>query len=298
MPAMQRLTRAQIDNQRWDQCVQTAAVDLPYALTWFLDAVAADWDGLIFGDYELVFPLVWERKWGVRRIYQPYFCQQLGFFGCREPTDTEKEQLKRELKTFWYVDMHLHYRTSWQLPEISFRTNLILPLNADYADIFEDFSRDLRKCIRAAARHGLSITVPESPDEFLHYYLLFLDREKFRVNTHHEESIRKLVWAAHRAGASLFRLVHHPDQGIVFCQFMVMYKKRMLNLMAEGTKEARGLRANHFVLNQIIREYAGKGYVLDFEGSSIPAVADFFQRFNPQKQPFFRYHHSRIPFLK
>lgn len=294
---MQRVDRSAIDEKRWNQCVADSGTDLPYGFCWYLDALSNQWDGLILGDYEVVFPLVWERKWGMKRVYQPYYCQQLGFLGKRLPSSAELDWVFGELRKFWFVDLHLNYLNQIEGEHLLPRENLVLPLSFSYEQLFEGFSRDLRKCIRAASRNGLTISSPEQPKVFIDYYLSFLDRGKFNVKPRHEKIVMDLVYAAHKQQVSQFRLVHHPDLGVIFCQFMINYNRRLLNLMAEGIPEARSLRANHFVLNSLIREYAGTPYILDFEGSSIPAISDFFRRFNPQRQPYLRFHRSIIPFL-
>ena len=55
----------QIDRKKWDTCIHFAVNGLPYAYTWYLDAVSEYWDGLVYGDYEAVMPLTWNKKHGI-----------------------------------------------------------------------------------------------------------------------------------------------------------------------------------------------------------------------------------------
>ena len=41
------------------------------------------------------------------------------------------------------------------------------------------------------------------------------------------------------------------------------------------------MQANHFLLDAIIKEFAGKNIVLDFVGSDIPGIAHFYKNFGP-----------------
>ena len=71
------LEREEIDQLKWDSCVHYAVNGNACGYTWFLDNVSENWSGLVEGDYESVFPLVWNKKiLGIHQIYQPYFCQQ------------------------------------------------------------------------------------------------------------------------------------------------------------------------------------------------------------------------------
>ena len=97
-----------IDEQKWNACVQHSTNSLPYCFSWYLDAVAENWDALIWNDYEFIMPLVWLRKFGVACLYQPNYCQQLGVFG-KQPTEKNwKPFLEEARKLYPYVQCNLN----------------------------------------------------------------------------------------------------------------------------------------------------------------------------------------------
>jgi len=51
-----------------------------YGCSWYLDIVCPEWEALVQDDYEAIFPLTCNRKFGIRYLYQPFFTQQLGIF--------------------------------------------------------------------------------------------------------------------------------------------------------------------------------------------------------------------------
>jgi len=57
------LKHNQIDKQKWDSAIENAQNGLAYALSWYLDIVSPNWDALIFGDYEMVMPLIHKKKY-------------------------------------------------------------------------------------------------------------------------------------------------------------------------------------------------------------------------------------------
>ena len=73
-----------IDKKKWDLCIEGSVNRTHYALSWYLDIVADKWDAVVYGDYELIFPVTYKNLIPfistVKIIYQPMFCQQLGFF--------------------------------------------------------------------------------------------------------------------------------------------------------------------------------------------------------------------------
>src|ERR1700678_4772667 len=79
-PKVRILKRNLIDDTKWNHAIRHASNSLPYAYTWYLDALCSRWVGLVMGDYEFIMPLPIGRKWGLLYVYQPLFCQQLGVF--------------------------------------------------------------------------------------------------------------------------------------------------------------------------------------------------------------------------
>ena len=73
-------TNAEIDKQKWDQCIRESNQAVIYAESVYLDYMAGEWDALVYGDYEALMPLCFRKKWGIRYLYQPAFVQQGGIF--------------------------------------------------------------------------------------------------------------------------------------------------------------------------------------------------------------------------
>ena len=56
------LSREAIEAAKWNGCVHYASNSKIYGYTWYLDNVAEEWMGLVEGDYQSVFPLVFNQK--------------------------------------------------------------------------------------------------------------------------------------------------------------------------------------------------------------------------------------------
>jgi hypothetical protein len=72
-------------------------------------------------------------------------------------------------------------------------------------------------------------------------------------------------------------------------------KDRIYLLQATTSPAGRDIGANHFLLDHVIREFAGQSMTLDFEGSDLPGVAHFYKSFGAQDQPYFFYRYNRLP---
>jgi len=70
----------EIDNIKWDRCIDESLNGIVFAYSWFLDSVCSSWDALILNDYEAVFPVTRYSKFGIHYFFNPIFALQLGVF--------------------------------------------------------------------------------------------------------------------------------------------------------------------------------------------------------------------------
>jgi len=78
---IQLIKNEDIDKVKWNSCVHYANNGNVFGYKWFLDHVAKDWDGLVEGDYESVFPLVWRKGFfGGKELHQPPLMRELGLY--------------------------------------------------------------------------------------------------------------------------------------------------------------------------------------------------------------------------
>ena len=99
-----------IDKQKWDACITNANNGVVYAYSFYLDAMAKNWEALVLNDYEMVMPLTYNKKYGIYYLYQPPFCAQLGVFG----NELTKEIVEKFIATiplkYKYWDVYLNYK--------------------------------------------------------------------------------------------------------------------------------------------------------------------------------------------
>ena len=74
------VAQQQVDKNKWDACIERSSNGLIYGYSFYLDSMAKHWDALVLNDYEAVMPLTWNRKWGIKYLYQPPLTPQLGIF--------------------------------------------------------------------------------------------------------------------------------------------------------------------------------------------------------------------------
>lgn len=81
MKQLQLLNRAEIDEERWNECIKKAPNGLIYGTIAYLDAIAGKWKGMVYGDYEIVMPIPFTRFLWFSLIQQPFSYNNLVHLG-------------------------------------------------------------------------------------------------------------------------------------------------------------------------------------------------------------------------
>ena len=101
------LSREELDDVKYNNCIAESKQALLYGYTWYLDIVCDRWDVLVLGDYVAVMPVPWRKKHGIKYVYQPLWVLQLGIFSMKENVD--ELEFVTALKTrYKFVELRLN----------------------------------------------------------------------------------------------------------------------------------------------------------------------------------------------
>ena len=307
------LKRTEIDLHRWNNLVSGSVNGLIYANTHYLDHLAGNWAALVLNDYQAVIPLTYKKKYGIRYLYQPAFCQQLGIIG--DFTDNESRLiLKKAAELFPFAEISLNYANQAHLPDSIDLTNdthitiladptyqstarttsnnYIIDLEAGYQKISEAFSGDLRKNLQRVKQFPFEYREGHDPKAAIHLYRHQYGKRFPHVTKNNYNALQE--YASQFPGQVLIREVWHHNTmlAIVLC---LADSKRIYFLLSTIMEEGRKLEANHFLIDQLVREFSGKPLILDFEGSDIQGIAAFYSGFGAVNQPYPRIKWNHLP---
>ena len=292
---IQYCDRKEINIDKWNGCVKASANGLIYSYSFYLDAICNNWDAIIIDNYKAMMPLPWRKKAGIKYVYAPPFIQQLGVIGDHEIIDYPQllEVLKKEFK---YGDIFFNYSQA-QLPfAVLKKTNFILALNKPYENLKLQFSNDLKKNLKAAKGEELLIAT-----NYDHRKVVTLFQESYSTRMPHvanSDYVKISLLCDHlkEKNMLLTRTVQNIKNEVLATALLLIDNKRIYNLMNTTTEKGRKEKANHYLLNEIIKEFSGTDLLFDFEGSDLPGVKEFYQNFGPANQPYFHYHFNNLPF--
>ena len=270
---------------------------LIYARSFYLDTMAEKWSALIQGDYEAVMPLTWNRKFGMSYLFQPPFMAQLGIFDLnkKDPIDAENF-IHQAKKHFKFCEIHLNAGNA--VREGVPRTNFILALEKSYSEIHGGYKKRLLENLSEAESNDLHYS---KSDDFSATTTLFEKTYGSRfpqVKKRHYLKFLSLCHALVDRDMLLVRQVRDGSGQLLSSSIFFNDSRRIYNIMSVTLKAGRDKRSHFLLIDQLIREFASHPLLLDFEGSELPGVAEFYRKFGSKDcpYPFLRYDLLPFPF--
>jgi hypothetical protein len=294
-PAIRYLRRKEIDTRRWDDCILNATSALIYGRSFYLDEMTAgQWDALVLDDYQAVMPLTWRSKYGIRYLCQPAFTQQTGIFSPSPIGPALVEAFLRQLERHSrFAEIYLNYSNAH--PSLSPRTNYILPLDAPYEQLSDRYKKDLVRNLRTSTRFGHTYLKEFNLNAVLRDFRREYGSSLPAIKEDDYRRFETLCIFLKEQGQLLTRAVLDERQQPL-CSAVFLRDTRRFYLLHSTTLPAgRVTEANHFLLDQFIREWAGSPMILDFEGSDHPGIAHFYANFGGIDQPYFFYRRNELP---
>ncbi|MFZ2901117.1 MAG: GNAT family N-acetyltransferase [Saprospiraceae bacterium] len=284
---IRRIPHTALDRDRYDACIDQAANGMPYAYSWYLDAMAGRWDVLVLGDYQAVCPLPWNAKLlGIRQVYQPLFCQQLGVFAKKSPSpELVRDFLNAIPRIYWRVQLCLNERnqtgklSGWRVRQ---RPNYLLDLGRTWQEIEAGYSKSLKKRLRKAREIHHLVESPLSPEALSALYQRQLGDKVECPPQIYRRFERVMREAVARGKGRIWGAASHEGE-LLAAGFFLQSHWRLINVFGASTEKGKELHSMHFLLDALIQRHARQPLVLDFEGSSIPSIAYFFGSFGAWK---------------
>lgn len=290
---IQILPATQIDKEKWDRCINESSNGLIYSYTDYLHAMSENWHGLVIDDYKVVMPLPWKRKFGIRYGYTPPFIQQLGLIGMID--DINLQPILSSIHHFYlFADINFNFSNAAiqnSIPATQ-RTNLIIDLSQGYSLIQSQYKSDLKENIKKA---GMLTYTEDTIEQSVSLYQTQYSERMPHITGNDYKNFYGLCLSLQKKKQCITRTITDENNHVLSTAVLLKDNKRMYNLMNTTTQEGRNKESNPFLLDQIIREFAGQSLLFDFEGSELPGVQAFYEKFGAVNQPYFYYHYNGLP---
>lgn len=294
---IQYLPNKEIDKKKWDECIANAENGLIYSYSFYLDAMCDHWDALVLNDYETVMPLTWNKKYGIRYLYQPFLTAQLGIFGKHITEELVIHFLQKARDSFRYIDILLNSRNTPGLPGSSIlRKNYVLDLNHSYGHLYGNYSENLQRNIKKAAQLGCT-TVTNFDAEKVISLAVQQMRTQGNAAGENVDRFRKLYHSLYlKQMSTTYGIVSAQNNELLASCIFFFSHSRAYYILVGNHPESKNTGASHALIDTFIKDHAGTNLLLDFEGSDIPGLATFYSSFGAKLEAYPALKINDLPF--
>lgn len=295
------LKREEIEAPKWNGCVHYANNSKIYGYTWYLDNVSKEWMGLVEGDYQSVFPLVWNDKmFKIRQLYMPFLCQQLGLFSVNIQS---KERIRKFLEAipeeFKYWDIHLNdgNKKALNLEEytVTSKDNYHLYLNKPYEELYAAYSKNTKRNIKKAKQENLYLTGNMKPETFVEEVKKAQEAKGVKHPDGLYHAAHRIIYNCLHRGKGVLMAAYDTDKNLCAGIFFMMDGAALINLLNFSTPIGKEKGAMAYLLDATIQREADRHKYIDFEGSSEKGIARFYKSFGAENIPYYQLRENRLP---
>jgi len=281
------VNRNKLDVDKYDTCVASSEVPMPYAFSAHMDIVARRWKAVVLGEYEMVMPIAFNRKLlGIPQVYHPFYAQQLGAFGRFQRDVVVIKAMLAALSKF-YVRLTMQMNSANPIPNqkgwtFRQRTNYELNLNKPYASIQKTYRKGHKANVKAAQElntleRGMISTADFAKAIAALPATVGLGQLVELIDLYGPESL----WVAKLKDGRIGALGFFPTLGK-----FVDGAERIVYMVGHSTDAGRKAFSGHFLIDGVIQTYAETNTIFDFEGSELSGVGAFFKGFGPDDVPY------------
>lgn len=282
-----------IDKQKWDACITNASNGVVYAYSFYLDAMAKNWEAMVLNDYEMVMPLTYNKKYGIYYLYQPPFCAQLGVFG----NELTKEIVEKFIATiplkYKYWDVYLNYKNIFSINNFYARNNYTLGLNKSYEELYVAFKENVKRNIKKSVQLNCTIKKNILIDDVIE--LAKVQTRLFSKLTNNDFEAIKKVYLFLMGKENAITYGVYLNNELLASAVFFFCNNRAYYILVGNHPDCKKIGASHALINEFIKDNANKNVLLDFEGSDIPSLAFFYSSFGAVEEKFVGVKFNNLP---
>lgn len=268
----------ELDFRKYEACIRNSEQYSFQAEKDYLNGINfTNWNFLILDDYKAVMPVYFKKKFGIKLVIPPSFVNQLGIFSESDNASINAQFLKILIANFNIV--YYPFNSKNKLPELQKRINFRLK-KQDYEEVKKKYSVHRRRNVRLRDPE-LKFQEIGSVSEVKGFFLahvLGMKNEKMKAN--YFRTLERL------ASENLLKIYALFRSGkMVSAAFLSDFPDEMALLSLINSKTEISANDPSILIDQIIQKHISSKHI-NFFGSNIAAVAEFYRRFGAQEERY------------
>jgi hypothetical protein len=258
-----------------------------------LNATCPNWDALVIGDYETIFPVTYKTKFGYRYLPQPPFTSQLGAYG-KLTIEIEQQFYKYITEHFKLIDIELNVTNQLKSEFISPKNTYTLNYSEGYK-----FNQNTKRNIAKAIEH--EFIVEQVPNKDIiglsqHFLNPFLEKE-VHLSKSTVSLLDDLLKSAIQNDSLYTFQVLDKNREIKALGHFMCNGKHALYLKGTNFDKADNSGSMHLLMKHAIEFFADKATFFDFGGGSKQGLANFYMGFGGQAMTYSFLQVNKLPRL-
>ncbi len=288
------LKREQIDTKKWDELVENNPSVSVSNFSWFLDTISEKWAAYKAEDQELYFPLPYLKGMKNKMLYQPIFSRVLSILS-QPGIDTHEfvQALRKQIPIdFKHYIFHSDFAMNSDSKE---RVYQKIEGVQDFENIEKGYSTNAKRQIKKYPLEEVEVLVNSNISDSVDLMkrelgakIPELKDDQFRILDQLVKKARKLN------GGFVINLCNNPE--IRATGFFIKKKENLIFLKGAAKEEEMKKGAMYAMMNETFKQFDGKIKTIDFDGSNIASVAEFYKRLGGKNYTYFENSNSpKIP---
>lgn len=303
------LERHQIEDEQWNEFIARSPQAAPYGCTWYLDVVWPGWKAVVFREKErflAVLPIKVSKKYGLSYVFNPPYCQYVGLFF--DPAEKKspafdlayKKRLAKAIVESIPLNVKLFnvkFAPTFDYPlpfhwagyQLHTRYSYWLDNQADKAALFKNLEERTRTYINKAIKSGLVVQMVEDIEAIVS---LAQKRNAFPLDA----DLLKRLWTALRQQKIGTALEVRDGQGRLHAALIYQqFQDQRIHLFSAFDADLGSLGGMSLAIWHSIETAGPEVKVIDFEGSMLEPVENFFRNFGTRPVPYLQIKKNAFP---
>lgn len=290
---IKHLLHSQIDFEKWDKTILSSPYPLVFAQSFYLNATCPNWEALIIGDYESIFPLTKSEKLGIAYLHQPAFTPQLGVYG---NVNQQIEALLFNYITakFKLIEIELNasnqFTSQYHIPKTTYIIDFKLPIKQN---------QNTKRNITKATENGLLFSKVEYNDviELSKIYLNPFLSKTLHLSANTITKFNSLLQNAMNTNNLYTFKVTDSANNVKALAHFISNGKHTVYLKGTNFDKSENSGSMHLLTARAIQFFEDKSEFFDFGGGSKESLAQFYKGFGASPLNYSTIKMNNLPWL-
>ena len=250
------------------------------------------------GDYDFIMPIPYTVKKNQSVLYQPFFSQQLNVLGKNSPSVEVINQFissipqKFKLVQFNFPNYLIQNVSDYDIEEVICQ---YLDLSQEYEAVSSEYSTNAKRQIKKAIKNELKVTETGDLEIFMRLFKATVGVKLGFIKDNYS-CLHKLMNVGLHLNKGRLMTVQKGDEVLVMGYFFIQ-NNRITYLKGASTLKGRETGAMYFLMDYLINEFSSTNRVLDFGGSKVSSVAEFYKRLGGVDKTYLSFSKNDLPYL-